>query len=191
MRIRRAVVCSILASIAVVAVVARSAPGGSKSKKAPIQGWSHIYVRALDAEKTCRFYHQVLGMEFVGWKTDGKKAYYYFESGGARICVGGFPKDPSDYKPKRLSNVYFHLSVDDVGALYERIRNAGYENVTEPRTSLWGGRTFTVYDPNGVALGMTEWVGKSDWQERGELNHHDPFPQQSPHPVHTGKPRSH
>ena len=103
MRIRRAVVCSILSSIAIVAVVVRSAPGGGKSKKTPIQGWSHIYVRALDAEKTCRFYHRVLGMEFVGWKTDGKKAYYYFESGGARICVGGFPKDPSDYKPKRLN----------------------------------------------------------------------------------------
>jgi hypothetical protein len=49
--------------------------------------------------------------------------------------------------------------------------------VTEPRTARWGAQTFTVYDPNGTALALTEWTGKSDWQQSGKLDHSDPFPE--------------
>lgn len=165
-----------------VGLAVRHAPAGSGAKKPLIRAWSHCYVRALDVEKTFRFYHNVLGMSFTGWKSDGKKAYYYFESGGVRICVGGFPADPSDYKPRRMTTLNVHLTVPDLGAFYERIRNTGYENVTEPRTAIWGARTFTVYDPNGVALGITEWVGKSDWQQSNKLKHGDPFARQAGRP---------
>ena len=42
------------------------APPGGRSKGPVLKGWSHLYVRAIDAEKTFNFYHRVLGMEFVG-----------------------------------------------------------------------------------------------------------------------------
>ena len=154
---------------------------GGKPKGPTLNGWSHLYVRALDARKTFHFYHKVLGMEFVGSKTDASKdknnpkVYYYFRSGRVCVCVGAFPSTPSDYRPLRMSRLSLHWEVDHLGAVYERLRDQGYTDLTEPRTSKWGARTFTVYDPNGVAIGLTEWTGKSDWQQPNLLDHALPF----------------
>ena len=162
-------------------VADRVAAGGDKPKGPTIKGWSHLYVRAIDAQKTFHFYHKVLGMEFLGTKTDSSrgtnnpKVYYYFQAGRVCLCVGAYPSTPSDYRPMRMNNLYLHWEVDHIGALYERLRNLGYSDMTEPRTSRWGARTFTVYDPNGVAIAMTEWTGKSDWQQRSLLDHTVPF----------------
>lgn len=147
-----------------------------------IRGWSHLYIRAIDAEKTFRFYHEVLGMKYVGSKTDDRgdptnpKVYYYFQSGETCLCVGAYPANPSDYKPKRMNNMQLHWEVSDVSTLYERVRDCGYNDFTQLRTSKWGARTFTVYDPNGFAIALTEWTGKSDWQQPKLLDQTVPFP---------------
>jgi catechol 2,3-dioxygenase-like lactoylglutathione lyase family enzyme len=159
----------------------QAAPGG-KGKAPIIRGWSHQYVRAIDAEKTFRFYHEVLGMRFVGSRTDSRrdpqnpKAYYYFQSGRVCVCVGGYPANPSDYEPEHMNRLYIHWEVEDVSAFYEHLRDIGYDDHTQLRTSKWGARTFTVYDPNGVAIALTEWKGKSDWQRPDRLEHIVPFP---------------
>ena len=157
------------------------AAGGDQGRGPTMKGWSHLYVRALDTEKTFNFYHRVLGMEFVGSKTyaerdqSNPKVYYYFQAGKVRICVGGWPATPSDYRPGRMSRLSLHWEVHHVGEIYDRLRNMGYTDMTEPRTSRWGARTFTAYDPNGIAIAFTEWTGKSDWQQRNLLDHTVPF----------------
>jgi catechol 2,3-dioxygenase-like lactoylglutathione lyase family enzyme len=162
-------------------VAEKVAAGGGKPKRPTFRDWSHLYVRAIDAEKTFNFYHKILGMDYVGSRTDSSrdrnnpKVYYYFVSGGVRLCVGAYPANPSDYKPMRMNRLYLHWAVDDLGVLYERLRNLGYQDMTEPRTSKWGARTFTVYDPNGIAIGITEWTGKSDWQQPKTLDQTIPF----------------
>ncbi|UCG33279.1 MAG: VOC family protein [Phycisphaerales bacterium] len=147
-----------------------------------IRGWSHLYIRAIDAERTFRFYHEILGMKFVGSKTDDRgdptnpKVYYYFQAGQTRLCIGAYPSNPSDYKPMRMNNLQLHWEVSDVSAMYERVRDCGYNDFTQLRTSKWGARTFTVYDPNGFAIALTEWTGKSDWQQPKLLDPTVPFP---------------
>ena len=166
----------------VMCLPAESVLAGGETGGPTIRGWSHLYIRAIDAEKTFRFYHEILGMKYVGSKTDdggdptNPKVYYYFQAGQTCLCVGAYPSNPSDYRPMRMNNLQLHWEVSDISTMYERVRDRGYNDYTQLRTSKWGARTFTVYDPNGFAIALTEWTGKSDWQQPRLLDQTVPFP---------------
>ncbi len=164
-------------ALLVLAAVAQVHSAPSKARAAGVTGWSHLYIRARDVEKTFRFYRELLGMEYVGSREGQGKTYYYLRSGPVRICIGA--RDEADENPGKMWKTWshdLHLEVKGLSDLYERIKAAGYAEVSEPRTSNWGGRTLTLYDPNGVAVALTEWTGKSDWDHVGRLDRRDPFP---------------
>lgn len=46
----------------------------------------------------------------------------------------------------------YGLEVDDVDSEYHRIRTQGVDTDGPPRDNPWGDRSFTVVDPNGIAL---------------------------------------
>jgi uncharacterized glyoxalase superfamily protein PhnB len=57
-----------------------------------------------------------------------------------------------DEQPFRGHGLTYGLEVDDVDAEYERIRLQGVDTDGPPRDNPWGDRSFTVVDPNGIAL---------------------------------------
>lgn len=57
-----------------------------------------------------------------------------------------------DEVPFRGHGLTYGLEVDDVDAEYQRIRTQGVDTDGPPRDNPWGDRSFTVIDPNGIAL---------------------------------------
>jgi uncharacterized glyoxalase superfamily protein PhnB len=57
-----------------------------------------------------------------------------------------------DEVPFRGHGLTYGLEVDDVDAEYDRIRTQGVDTDGPPRDNPWGDRSFTVVDPNGIAL---------------------------------------
>ncbi|THF76685.1 VOC family protein [Cohnella fermenti] len=51
------------------------------------------------------------------------------------------------------------IEVDDVGAVFERIRDAGYAIEYGPADEPWGVRRFYVRDPFGKLINILEHIG--------------------------------
>lgn len=64
----------------------------------------------------------------------------------------GFMRPLPDEAPFRGQGLTYGLEVDDVDAEYERIVAAGVDTDGPPRDNPWGDRSFTLVDPNGIAL---------------------------------------
>ncbi|MEM7157493.1 MAG: VOC family protein [Myxococcota bacterium] len=64
----------------------------------------------------------------------------------------GFLRPLADESPFCGKGLTYGLEVDDVDAEYLRIRRAGVDTDGPPRDNPWGDRSFTVVDPNGIAL---------------------------------------
>lgn len=52
--------------------------------------------------------------------------------------------------------VFITIEVDEVDALYEQLRDAGYEAVVELRNETWGQRHFIIRDPSGSLLDVVK-----------------------------------
>ncbi|MCA9649553.1 MAG: VOC family protein [Myxococcales bacterium] len=64
----------------------------------------------------------------------------------------GFVRPLADEAPFAGHGLAYGIEVDDVDAEYQRIRSAGVDTDGPPRDNPWGDRSFTVVDPNGIAL---------------------------------------
>ena len=51
------------------------------------------------------------------------------------------------------------IHVDNVDAMHDRVRKAGYETETEPADAFWGERYFHVKDPDGHELSFAKPLG--------------------------------
>ena len=57
------------------------------------------------------------------------------------------------FHPSYTGNgVYFTVEVDDVDALYRRVKQHGVSIAVELRDEPWGDRHFAILDPNGIAI---------------------------------------
>jgi len=52
--------------------------------------------------------------------------------------------------------VFLTIEVDEVDALYEQLRDAGYVAVVEPRNEPWGQRHFIIRDPSDSLLDVVK-----------------------------------
>lgn len=64
----------------------------------------------------------------------------------------GFMRPVGDESPFVGHGVTYGLEVEDVEAEYRRICIEGVDTDGPPRDNPWGDRSFTVIDPNGIAL---------------------------------------
>ncbi|MFD7703586.1 VOC family protein [Streptomyces caelestis] len=105
-----------------------------------------IQVASEEALDTSRTFYGLLGFEEVmdmGW-----------------VVTLASPADPtaqiSFFTEERTAPVVPDLSVEveDVDAVYERVRASGAEIVREPRDEEWGVRRFFARDPNGRVVNV-------------------------------------
>ena len=97
---------------------------------------------------------------------DMARALAFYGAAGFRRLYGGPEADftslavGSSYLNLQLDREYSALPVwgrvifwvDDVDAMYRRVKAAGCEPVSEPADAPWGERFFHVHDPDGHEL---------------------------------------
>lgn len=69
----------------------------------------------------------------------------------------------SSFKPRNRAGsardgVLLAFVIDDVDAVYEKVRSAGATSVTPPETEPWGERYCQFEDPNGIIVQFVQWV---------------------------------
>lgn len=61
------------------------------------------------------------------------------------------------HKPFQGEGVYLTIEVDDVDAIYTRLKNNGVEIKVEIRDEPWGDRHFAIADPNGIGIDLVKY----------------------------------
>lgn len=121
-----------------------------------------VMLYVSDLKRTAEFFRDTLGFGFEGYWDDASQTVHedwqaVDKPGYASVTIGddevGLHPDP-DFEPGR-TRIKLSVTVEDVDALYERVRSQGVE-ATEPQDYPWGARMFTVTAPDGHALDFVE-----------------------------------
>jgi len=115
----------------------------------------------LDFARAVEWYQAVLGFAVNAWFPDEEKpTWAQLQRGDAELMIAVAP-DPADLAPHQgyLEPVAarvggggplsLYLTVDDADAVYADATAAGAEIVEDIWDAWWGGRQFTVADPDG------------------------------------------
>lgn len=66
-------------------------------------------------------------------------------------------QQPFFHSPYQGQGMYLTIEVDDVDALYQKIREKGVEIKIELRDEPWGDRHFAIEDPNGIGIDLVKY----------------------------------
>ena len=118
-----------------------------------------------DLAKAVEFWRDVLGVTFKGfWDNETHAFVNDLDRAGPEVCyvtldAGGqmLALHETDKEVKGGGAVY-HLEVEDVDAIYTRIREHGLE-ASEPADMPWRWRMTFVNDPNGHCIGLYSPMG--------------------------------
>jgi catechol 2,3-dioxygenase-like lactoylglutathione lyase family enzyme len=139
---------------------ARPASGGASRAFVARRGPESLRLRATvpsltvnDLERSIRFYTDALGfMEKERWKNDAGQTLGVMLLAGR--CELGLSQDDWAKGRDRTKGVGFSVWCDtaqDVDALAQRVKGAGFRLASEPKDE-YGGRSFAVQDPDGFRL---------------------------------------
>lgn len=110
-----------------------------------------------DLQKSIAWYCDGLGFVVSErWEEGGKLEGVMLKAGG---CVFGLSQDDFAKGQDREKGVGFRIYADtgqSVDALAERIRAYGGKIISEPADMPWGARSFTVEDPDGFKISISE-----------------------------------
>jgi uncharacterized glyoxalase superfamily protein PhnB len=112
-----------------------------------------LSLTASDLEKSLPWYRDMLGFTVKDrWEREGKLAGVELVAGSVSIYLS---QDDWTKGRDRVKGAGFRIyctTTQDVDRLAERIRERGGRFVEEPHAPHWGGRAFTVSDPDGFKL---------------------------------------
>lgn len=109
-----------------------------------------------DIHESTAYYRDVLGFQ-VGehWEEDGRLKGVELVAGAARIWLG---QDDWKKGTDRVKGQGFRIGFEtaqDIDTLAERVRAAGGVLADGPKDQSWGGRYFTVSDPDGFLISFS------------------------------------
>jgi catechol 2,3-dioxygenase-like lactoylglutathione lyase family enzyme len=161
----------------------------------------HVGIMVSDLERSLRFYHDVLGLEFVSSEehndgpisemtaTPGVHMREYRlrpgegVNGHARLEGPGFtfdllewvaPKSPSGRFPiNQVPSAHICFGVDDLAAAYERLQRENVECVSPPVRFEGEGdwHVLFAYDPDGNLVELNE-IGAGSAEHHQEAERH-------------------
>ena len=114
-------------------------------------GISTVFMEPDDLEASRRFYGTLLGFSEVF--DDGDHVVVFDVGGGTQMVLHANHGEPYA-QPGAGMNLY--LSVDDVDAAVEELRQAGVSIVTEPQDEPFGIRDACVLDPTGFRIFLSQ-----------------------------------
>jgi catechol 2,3-dioxygenase-like lactoylglutathione lyase family enzyme len=121
---------------------------------APIESISAITLATTDMRRATTFY-DALGFELLYGGPD--EAFTSYRIGGGFLNL---QLDPQ-WVPAVPVWGRVVLWVDDVDALHERARAAGFPPMTAPADAPWGERYFHIHDPSGHELSFARPLDRS------------------------------
>lgn len=66
-------------------------------------------------------------------------------------------QQPLFHEPFAGQGMFLTIEVDDVDAIYEKIRQMGVNIDIELRDESWGDRHFAIRDPNGIGIDIVKY----------------------------------
>lgn len=128
---------------------------------------THIRLLTTDFTATFKFYHEVMALEHHEGASEGP--YAEFKAGNVILAL--FPRDlmagvvGTGDKPAQSDGqdmICAIFDVDNVDAVFERMREAGAHVVTMPEDRPgWGIRTAHFRDPSGNLIEITQELSTS------------------------------
>ncbi|HUI93587.1 MAG TPA: VOC family protein [Chitinivibrionales bacterium] len=114
----------------------------------------HILIEVADIARSLKFYRDCLGLSL----TSQANGFATLESANAGIYLWqnhwGWEDARASQKSRGIG-MYPHFEVENVAAMVERFRKAGYSIVQEPRNYDWGTEAF-VRDPDGYIIALVK-----------------------------------
>lgn len=109
-----------------------------------------------DIHESTAYYRDVLGFQ-VGehWEEDGRLKGVELVAGAARVWLG---QDDWKKGTDRVKGQGFRIGFEtaqDIDMLAERVRAAGGVLADGPKDQPWGGRYFSVSDPDGFLISFS------------------------------------
>lgn len=76
------------------------------------------------------------------------------------------PNHPSQQslfqQPFQGHGVYLTIEVDEVDALYQKLKEMGITIVIDIRNEPWGDRHFAIKDPNGIGIDLVKYTAPEE-----------------------------
>lgn len=129
----------------------------------------HLAIRCRDMERSRRFYEQVIGWRFVGYRPSGRSLDLTDGVNNITILQHD-PEEPRPQLPEGSEHIHFGVIVDDLAAVWQRVKNFGAvlaredvkaRNAVDPDSLP--AQSFKVLDPDGNVVDVTcnraEWRG--------------------------------
>jgi catechol 2,3-dioxygenase-like lactoylglutathione lyase family enzyme len=143
-----------------------------------VAGVGHFGIQVADIERSIAFYERLLGLELVArWTRDQEYIQELVGYPGVELHVAVFrlpktdaclevleyknvqrsPVDPATANP---GTAHLCLYVDDLEPVYERLRDAGVDFVSGPKTPTIppnkGGSVVYMLDPDGIRIELLQ-----------------------------------
>ena len=111
-----------------------------------------LFLEVDNLEDSMDFYATGLGFKVDQHKPEHDPPMVTLRAGRLRLVLAQKPNTMM----RRGRVIYFFLTVKDVDEFYEFLRAGGYD-VEPPEDAGWGGRFFTLLDPNEYRLFFVTW----------------------------------
>ncbi|HEX3560578.1 MAG TPA: VOC family protein [Pyrinomonadaceae bacterium] len=111
-----------------------------------------LFLEVDSLEESLEFYSTGLGFKVDQHRPDAEPPMATLRAGRLRLSLAQKPA-----MGRRGRGVYFFITVEDVDEFYDFLLAGGIEAVQPPEDAGWGGRFFTVIDPNEYRLFFVTW----------------------------------
>lgn len=115
---------------------------------------NYITLQVGNIETVKAWYQNVVGLS-LEQETPGQIAVLKGD-GGSRLCLEG---GPPVSEPKRIDLLF---EVEDVDAVYDRLRQEGVEFWRGPTNEVYGHRNAILFDPVGHKVEFFQYLATGD-----------------------------
>ncbi len=117
-----------------------------------ITGLDLLFLEVNSLEDSLSFYRDQLGFEIVSYNSGAEPPIASVRAGSLRITL----VQQIETMLKRGRGVHFVLRVNDVDQFHEQLSQSGVI-ISQPTDEGWGGRFFSLQDPDGYRLFFVTW----------------------------------
>jgi uncharacterized glyoxalase superfamily protein PhnB len=116
-------------------------------------------IRFNDADAGLAWLKDALGFEEHGVfrGDDGVVQHGELRLDGAWVMIGSESPSGADRFGRHAGAGFYYLAVDDAAAAFERARSAGADVTSELESRDYGGREFSLRDPEGNVWSVGEY----------------------------------